>query len=308
MAEKRKKYFRNLPIIFTSSRDMAKKQKKYFRNLATYFLFLPAAEIWPKNKKNIFEILQLSIFTSRDMAKKQKKFLKFCNPRYGRKTKKIFLKFSNIALYAYGTIPSFQFAPADEIWPKNIKNFFNFATYKRNMAEKHKNIFFRFCNVALCALKIDAYGTIPSFQFAPADEIWPKNIKNFLILQHSIHCAAFKKCIRVYSEPSIFTSRRNMAEKHKNIFLKFCNQTKYGQKTKKFFKFCNIALCATKNRCIRVYPSLLFSPADEMAKKQKNFLILQHSIVRQLKKMNTGLFRAYYFYQQPRYGQKKKIF
>ncbi|KAL0110680.1 hypothetical protein PUN28_013944 [Cardiocondyla obscurior] len=44
-----------------------------------------------------------------------------------------------------------------------------------------------------------------------------------------------------------------------------------------------------------------------MAEKRKNYFeILQRSVVRQLTKMHTGLFRAFYFYQQPRYSQKTK--
>ncbi|KAL0132881.1 hypothetical protein PUN28_000541 [Cardiocondyla obscurior] len=48
-----------------------------------------------------------------------------------------------------------------------------------------------------------------------------------------------------------------------------------------------------------------------MAKNEKIFLKFYNVafIVRHLKKMHTGLFRAFYFHQQPRYGQKtKKIF
>ncbi|KAL0098359.1 hypothetical protein PUN28_020324 [Cardiocondyla obscurior] len=97
------------------------------------------------------------------------------------------------------------------------------------MAEKHKNIFLKFCNVALCATKNRSAEIWPKtknifeilqhsiLSFSPADEIWPKNIKIFLILQHSI-VRHLKICIRVYSEFSIFTSRRNEQKTKKNFF------------------------------------------------------------------------------------------
>ncbi|KAL0116349.1 hypothetical protein PUN28_009743 [Cardiocondyla obscurior] len=83
------------------------------------FLFSPAAEIWPKNKKIflkfnnialcgiqnrcIWAYSELFIFIrSRDMAKKQKKiFLKFYNVAFrdmAKKQKKLILKFYNVAL------------------------------------------------------------------------------------------------------------------------------------------------------------------------------------------------------------------
>ncbi|KAL0098949.1 hypothetical protein PUN28_020892 [Cardiocondyla obscurior] len=78
-------------------------------------------------------------------------------------------------------------------------------------------------------------------------------------------------CIRTYSEPSIFTSSRDMANERKKILL----------------KFNNIALCGIKNGCIRAYSELfIFIRSRDMAKKRKKYFeILQRSIVRHLKKI-----------------------
>ncbi|KAL0098643.1 hypothetical protein PUN28_020599 [Cardiocondyla obscurior] len=162
------------------------------------------------------------------------------------------------------------------------------------MAEKHKNIFLKFCNVASCATKnrcirdnselsictsrrnmAEKHKKFFYLQhsivllFLPAAEIWPKNEKKYFRYLATYIVRHLKICIRVYSEFSIFTSRRNK------------------QKQKKFFNL----------------PSI-FTSKRNMAEKHKIFLDFQHSIVRHLKKMHTGLFRAFYFHQQTKYGRK----
>ncbi|KAL0110681.1 hypothetical protein PUN28_013945 [Cardiocondyla obscurior] len=106
-----------------------------------------------KTKKNIFEIWQHSII----WPKNKKLFLKFynvalcgiqkkCIQAYSKhsiftssrvmaeKRKKLFLKFYNVALYAYGPVPNLLFSPADEIWPRNKKNFFE--NWQHNIVRK----------------------------------------------------------------------------------------------------------------------------------------------------------------------------
>ncbi|KAL0098952.1 hypothetical protein PUN28_020895 [Cardiocondyla obscurior] len=277
-------------------------------------------------------------------------------PRYGQKTKKILLKFNNIALCgiqnrciraylepyifirsrdmhcaqlkidAYETIPNFLFSPEAEIWPKTIK------------------IFLKLYNVAFIVqqLKIVHTSLFRAFYFHQKPRYGQK-IKYFEIWQHNIemHTGLFQafyfhqsrdmakkqkkmRCIRAYSEPSIFTSSRDMANERKKIFL----------------KFNNIALCGIKIDALGPIRSFLFSSEAEIWPKTKKIFLklvhtrlfrtfyfhqkprygqktiknifetLQRNIVQQLKIVHTSLFRAFYFHQQPRYGQKtiKNIF
>ncbi|KAL0098380.1 hypothetical protein PUN28_020345 [Cardiocondyla obscurior] len=153
------------------------------------------------------------------------------------KNEKKFLKFNNIAFLL--------FSPAAEIWPKQ-KNIFEIL---QHMAKNKKNIF------EILQRSIPRYGQ--------------KRKKNFLILQRSIHCAAFK--IDAFGPiPSLlFSSEAEIWPKTKNIF-KFNNipfiLIEIWPKTKKIFlKFYNIALC------IRAYSEFfIFTSSRDMAKKQKN--------------------------------------
>ncbi|KAL0098948.1 hypothetical protein PUN28_020891 [Cardiocondyla obscurior] len=231
------------------------------------------------------------------------------------KNKKMFLNFycATIKNNAYEPIPSLLFSPEAEIWRciraysepsifTSSRDMLFIFIRSRDMA-KNEKIFLKFCNVALCATKnrslcatknrcIRDYSELCIFT---SSRDMAKNEKNiFEILKRSI-----VRCIRTYSKPSIFTSSRDMAKNKKN-------KPRYGQKRKN--KFCNVALCATKNRCIRDYSELsIFTRSRDMAKNDKNiFETLQRSIVQQLKIMHTSLFRAFYFHQKPRYGQKTK--
>ncbi|KAL0115680.1 hypothetical protein PUN28_010899 [Cardiocondyla obscurior] len=238
----------------------------------------------PKTNENIFEILQHMAknerkyfeILQRNMAKKRKKiFLKFYNPLFSSeaeiwpKTKKIFLKFNNIALcgiqnrciWAYSELFIFIRSRDMAKKRKNILKFNNIAL-SRDMAKKRKKLFLKFYNVALC---IWAYS---SFYFHQKPRYGQKRKKYFEILQHSIHCAAFKIDAFGPIRSFLFSSEAEIWPKTKKNILKFYN----------------------------IWP-----------KNEKNiFEILQRSIVRQLKKMHTGLFRAFYFHKQPRYGQKQK--
>ncbi|KAL0098947.1 hypothetical protein PUN28_020890 [Cardiocondyla obscurior] len=271
-------------FLFIRSRDMAKKRKKIFLKFCNV-----AFRDMAKNEKNIFEILQRSIvrhlkrciraysepsiFTSsRDMAKKQKNIFKFCN----------------IALCGIQNRCIRAYLESRDMAKKRKKIFLKFYNVAfRDMAKKQKKIFLKFCNIALCGIQnrcIRAYSNI---------------------VRHS------KKCIRAYSEPSIFT-RAEIWPKNKKIFLNF--QPRYGQKTKKnifenwqhsivrhskkmhtgllqvfyfhqsqdmakkqkemFLKFCNIALCGIQNRCIRAYSEFfLFIRSRDMAKKRKKIFL-----------------------------------
>ncbi|KAL0098986.1 hypothetical protein PUN28_020926 [Cardiocondyla obscurior] len=210
------------------------------------------------------------------------------------------------------------------------------------MAEKHKNIFLKFCNVALCATKNRCirdnselsictsrrnmaekhkkfFYLATYLLFLPAAEIWPKNEKNILDLATYI-VRHLKKCIRVYSEPFIFTSRRNMAEKHKNIFLKFCNmhtglfrvfyfhQQTNMAKNKKIFLILQHSIVRHLKICIRVYSELfIFTSRRNEQKTKKIFLIWQHSIVivRHLK-ICIRVYSEFSIFTSRRNEQKKK--
>ncbi|KAL0130321.1 hypothetical protein PUN28_002156 [Cardiocondyla obscurior] len=76
-----------------------------------------------------------------------------------------------------------------------------------------------------------------------------------------------QQCIRAYSKP-LFSSAAEIWPKKKNIF-EILQHNAYGP-----------------------IPSLLFSPAAEIWPKTKIFLNLATYIVRHLKEMHTGLFRA----------------
>ncbi|KAL0098640.1 hypothetical protein PUN28_020596 [Cardiocondyla obscurior] len=81
-----------------------------------------------------------------------------------------------------------------------------------------------------------------------------------------------------------------MAKKQKKIFL----------------KFNNIALCGIQNRCIRAYSEFfIFIRSRDMAKNEKIFLKFYNHCAA-FKINESGLFKAFYFHQKPRYGQKRK--
>ncbi|KAL0116355.1 hypothetical protein PUN28_009749 [Cardiocondyla obscurior] len=179
-------------------------------------------------------------------------------PRYGQKTKKIFLKFYNVALCIWSYSESFIFIRS------------------RDMAKKQKKIH--------CAtFKIDAFGPIRSLLFSSEAEIWPKNEKkNFEILQRSIL--------------SIFTSSRDMAKKQKKIFLKFYNvalyqKPRYGQKTKENI-FDNLATnlraVTSANAHVTIFSVLFFPEAEILTKNEKkNFenLVTKKNIDKKRKKI-----------------------
>ncbi|KAL0098765.1 hypothetical protein PUN28_020721 [Cardiocondyla obscurior] len=172
-----------------------------------------------------------------------------------KKQKKIFLKFSNVALCG--------------IQNRCIRAYSKPIIFirSRDMAKKQKKIFFKIGkHLIMQHLKEMHTGLFPAFYFQQPR--YTKNKKYFL----NFHCAQLKidaygtiqtLCIRAYSELFIFTSSRDMAKNEKNIL-----------------KFCNVALCGIQNRCIRAYskPSIFTSSRDMAKNEKKYFLILQHSI------------------------------
>ncbi|KAL0130317.1 hypothetical protein PUN28_002152 [Cardiocondyla obscurior] len=288
MAKNKKKYFLNLPSIFTSSRDMAKKPKKIFFKFCNiaFFLFSPAAEICKKQKKIFLNFCKIALCGIQN---------------HMAKTKTNILKLSNVALCGIqnrciremhtGLFRAFYFHQQLRYGQKTKKNIFeiwqhNIVRIVRQLKKMHTGLF-------------------RAFYFHQQLRYGQKTIKIFLNYCNIALCGIQNRCIRAYSKPFIFIRSRDMAKKRKTIFLKFCNRCirayselsiftssrDMAKNEKIVFKFGNMTLCA------------------EIWQKQKNiFEIWQHNIVRHLKKMHTGLFRAFYFHQQPRYGQKQKIF
>ncbi|KAL0098764.1 hypothetical protein PUN28_020720 [Cardiocondyla obscurior] len=112
------KIFLNLLSIFTSSRDMAKKRKKYFK-------------IWQHDIVRHLKEMHTGLF--RAFYFHQHAFGPIPSPLYSSeaeiwpKTKKIFLKFCNIALWhsidAFWAYSELLYSSEAEIWPKNKKYF-----------------------------------------------------------------------------------------------------------------------------------------------------------------------------------------
>ncbi|KAL0099511.1 hypothetical protein PUN28_019735 [Cardiocondyla obscurior] len=137
-------------------------------------------------------------------------------------------------------------------------------------------------------------GLFRAFYFHQQNEIWPKTKKIFLKFNNVALCGIQNRCIWAYSV-FLFLSEAEIWPKTKNIFeiLQHSIQLRYDQKTKKIFlKFNNIALCGIQNKCIWAYSSFYFHQKPRYGQKTKKniFEIIQRSIVRQLKKMHSGLF------------------
>ncbi|KAL0098954.1 hypothetical protein PUN28_020897 [Cardiocondyla obscurior] len=85
-----------------------------------------------------------------------------------------------------------------------------------------------------------------------------------------------------------------------------------AKKRKKYFEIWQHSIVRhLKEMHTGLFRPSIFTRSRDMAKKRKKYFeIWQHNIVRHLKEMHTGLFRTFYFHQQLRYGQKtiKNIF
>ncbi|KAL0099512.1 hypothetical protein PUN28_019736 [Cardiocondyla obscurior] len=294
------------------------RYSKYTWNLSGAFYFHSSRDMPRYNQKTkeiIFEILQRSIHCAAFKIDAFGAFYFHQKPRYNQKTKENIFEILQRSIVrqlkkmhhcaaikkdAYEPIPSLLFSPAAEIcWA--YSELFIFIR-SRDMAKKRKKIFLKFYNVAFL---------FRAFYFHQQPRYGQKTKKKFLKFNNIALCGIQNRCIRAYLEPFIFIRSRDMAKKRKKIFL----------------KFYNIALCGIQNKCIWAYSELfIFIRSRDMAKKRKKtflkfynvalysqktkkniFEILQRSIVRQLKRC-IGLFRAFYFHQQPRYSQKTKKF
>ncbi|KAL0098488.1 hypothetical protein PUN28_020444 [Cardiocondyla obscurior] len=265
---------KNSVLFSPEAKILIKKQKRIFKNLAMNHRAvtsadasfrnnfqrstLPKAEILTKTKKIflsgnvslcIWPVPNVLIFTSNENGLKNKNIfeiwqhgiVRHLKNAYCRKTKNIFEILANVAL--------------TELWPKNEKNYFEIYNVvvryltKCILAYSEPSIFTSSRDIHCAQLKIDAYGPVPNLLFSPADEIWPRNKKK-IFFENWQHNIMHKWPV---PNPSIFTSRRDMAGKYKKIFL----------------KFYNVALCGIQNRVSGFIPSFLFSSENEIWPKTK---------------------------------------
>ncbi|KAL0098646.1 hypothetical protein PUN28_020602 [Cardiocondyla obscurior] len=277
---KNEKYFeilqRSIVLLFSSEAEG--KNEKIFLKFYNFFIFIRSRDM-AKNEKNIFEILQplcgnlkrcIGLFRtfifirSRDMAKNEKNIFEILQRSIVRQFKKMHT----------GLFEPFIFIRSRDM-AKNKKNIFEilqrsipFIFISRDI-KKRKNIF-KFYNIAL-----HEFGPIRSLFFHQKTSYSQKTKKNiFEILQHSIHCAAFKIDVRAYLEPL------------------FSSEAEIWPKTKIFLKFYNVAF-------------------RDMAKNENIFEILQrafyfHQKPRYCQKTKKNIFEILQRSIQPRYGQKQK--